>query len=402
MRIIAVGDDDQNIYSFRGSNSKYMFQLTKEPASKFVEMTENYRSAQHIVNYANEFAKNIHNRMKVTPIIPIRKDNGLVEITHHKSEYMYQPIVNDIINRKQEGSSCILTHTNEEAAILESLLKKHGQNAKLIQSAGKNRLYNMAETRYLLKCIDKQLETPFIPDEVWEEAKQTTFSTYKNSKCLPYIKRCTELFEQTNKSKYLTDFNEFTFDAYIEDFCDISSSNIVISTIHKAKGKEFDNVYMLLSSETKPKEDNPMRQYYVGITRAKNKLFIHTNRKEFDLPADAHHNDQNLYAIPKEIILPISFKDIFLNFSKPFKREILSLKSGESLNYKDFTLYNITNNPIAKLSEKGQDRVSKWIAKGYEIQSVSVRFIMAWRPKDSPKNGPEYAIVLPDLVLSSK
>lgn len=402
MRIIAVGDDDQNIYSFRGSNSKYMFQLTKEPDSRFVEMTENYRSAQHIVNYANEFAKNIHHRMKITPIIPIREDNGLVEITHHKSGYMYQPIVNDLINREQEGSSCILTHTNAEAAILESLLKKHGKNAKLIQSAGKNRLYNMAEIRYFLKLIDKRLKTPFIPDEVWEEAKQTTFSTYKNSKCLPYIKRCAELFEQTNKSKYLTDFKEYTFDSYIEDFCDVSSSNIVISTIHKAKGKEFDNVYMLLSSKTKPKEDDPMRQYYVGITRAKNKLFIHTDRKEFDLPADTHHNDQNSYTIPKEIILPLSFKDIFLNFSKPFKREILSLKSGESLHYKDFTLYDITNKPIAKLSEKGQDFVSKWISKGYEIRSASVRFIIAWKPKDSPKNGPEYAIVLPDLVLSLK
>ena len=29
MRVIAVGDDDQNIYEFRGSNSRYMYQLTQ-------------------------------------------------------------------------------------------------------------------------------------------------------------------------------------------------------------------------------------------------------------------------------------------------------------------------------------------------------------------------------------
>lgn len=30
MRVIAVGDDDQNIYEFRGSDSDYMYRLTQE------------------------------------------------------------------------------------------------------------------------------------------------------------------------------------------------------------------------------------------------------------------------------------------------------------------------------------------------------------------------------------
>ena len=54
MRVIAVGDDDQNIYEFRGSDAGYMFRLTQEPGSRFVEMTENYRSARHVVAFANE------------------------------------------------------------------------------------------------------------------------------------------------------------------------------------------------------------------------------------------------------------------------------------------------------------------------------------------------------------
>ena len=58
MRVIAVGDDDQNIYEFRGSDSRYMYQLIQNPESKFIEMTENYRSTHHLVNFANEFAKN--------------------------------------------------------------------------------------------------------------------------------------------------------------------------------------------------------------------------------------------------------------------------------------------------------------------------------------------------------
>ena len=45
MRVIAVGDDDQNIFEFRGSDSKYLYLLSQEPGSRFAEMTENYRSA---------------------------------------------------------------------------------------------------------------------------------------------------------------------------------------------------------------------------------------------------------------------------------------------------------------------------------------------------------------------
>ncbi len=53
MRVIAVGDDDQNIYEFRGSNSQYLYELTQTEHSRFFEMTENYRSLRHIVDAAN-------------------------------------------------------------------------------------------------------------------------------------------------------------------------------------------------------------------------------------------------------------------------------------------------------------------------------------------------------------
>ena len=62
-----------------------------------------------------------------------------------------------------------------------------------------------------------------------------------------YVKRCVELFEQTNKTKYFSDFKEFVFESSVEDFCDTSRADVVVSTIHKAKGREFDDVYMLIS-----------------------------------------------------------------------------------------------------------------------------------------------------------
>lgn len=275
MRVIAVGDDDQNIYEFRGSDAGYMFRLTQESGSRFVEMTENYRSARHVVAFANEFVKAIGRRMKTMPIVSMRKEDGWVGVTRHQSACMYQPLVEELLRNRGEGTVCVLTQTNEEAVIVVALLRKQGIHSKLIQSMEGLLFWNMAEMRYFLKYVGKRVSTPLIPDELWEEAKNATFTAYEGSLGLAYVKRCVELFEQINRMKYFTDFKEFVFESSMEDFCELSGADVVVSTIHKAKGKEFDDVYMLISDDYL-KDDHLMRRYYVGITRAKNRLFVHT------------------------------------------------------------------------------------------------------------------------------
>lgn len=138
MRVIAVGDDDQNIYEFRGSNSRYLYELTQTEHSRFIEMTENYRSLRHIVDAANDFARNIRQRIKSTPIISMSQEDGEVRIVKHpyeiqeKKVYMYQPILEDVTrllgsnaskeadasSRKKNETISILTQTNEEAVIM--------------------------------------------------------------------------------------------------------------------------------------------------------------------------------------------------------------------------------------------------------------------------------------------
>ena len=401
MRVIAVGDDDQNIYEFRGSDSGYMYRLAQESGSTFVEMTENYRSARQPVDFANGFLKNIHKRIKSTPIISMRKEKGWVEVIRHQSEYMYQPLVENLLQHRDKGTSCVLTQTNEEAVILMALLRKHGINSKLIQSMDGLRFWNMAEMRYFLRYINKRIKTPLITEELWEEAKHNTFSTYDRSLSLMYVKRCVEQFEQTNKTKYFSDFKEFLFESSVEDFCDVSGADVVVSTIHKAKGREFDDVYMLIS-DNYVKDAHLMRRYYVGITRAKNRLFIHTNGDCFNhLSVDRYLMDQRQYDMPEEIVLQLSHKDVNLGFFKEKKQEVLALRGGDSLTYDDFFLYSsLTDKPVAKLSSKMQGILSEWEQRGYKVKSASVRFVVAWKPKDAPKDEAETAVLLADLILS--
>lgn len=62
LRVIAVGDDDQNIYAFRGSDSRYLKELLLDKDAARYEMTENWRSTPAIVTLADAFAGMLHGR----------------------------------------------------------------------------------------------------------------------------------------------------------------------------------------------------------------------------------------------------------------------------------------------------------------------------------------------------
>ena len=424
MRVIAVGDDDQNIYEFRGSNSQYLYELTQTEHSRFIEMTENYRSLRHIVDTANDLARNIRQRIKSTPIISMSQEDGEVRIVKHpyeiqeKKVYMYQPILEDVTrllrsntskeadasSRKKNETISILTQTNEEAVIMLALLHSHGIKAKLVQSMDGLRFWNLAEVRYFLKKIDqslKETKSPIIPDDIWETAKHQTYQKYASSLALQYLHRSLQIFEQTNRAKYYSDLKEFVFESSVEDFCDITESDIVVSTIHKAKGHEFDHVLMLITHPEHP-TDEILRRYYVGMTRAKQTLTIHTNGNLFDTLHTAQHlYDTQAYDEPNEIVLQLSHKDVNLGFSKPHKDTILSLRSGMPLTYHDHCLcLPSTSKDIAQFSIKMNEKIGKWELKGYKITTAKIRFIVAWKSKDAPKDEKESAIVLADLVMT--
>ena len=403
MRVIAVGDDDQNIFDFRGSDSRYMMQLLKESDARFIEMTENYRSSRHVVDFANVFVNRIEGRMKTDPIISMNQKEGAVFIRHHVSHIMYQPLVDDLLSHRSGGSVCVLTQTNEEAVILVALLRKHGLNSKLVQNMGGFRFWNMAEVRMFLKQIGKAIHTPIIPDDVWEKAKQKTFAVYANSSSLHYLERCLSLFEQTNKAKYLTDFKEFIFESSIEDFCDFSGTDVVVSTIHKAKGREFDDVYMLVTNR-QTIQNKDLRRYYVGATRAKERLFIHTNTSLFNrMPANEHLVCQQQYDMPGEVVLQLSHRDVHLGFFKKRKDKILALRAGQTLRFANDFLYDEeSGKAVVHLSQKMQYELRQWAEKGYYVSSATIQFIVAWRPKDAPREEKEHAVLLVDLTLKKE
>jgi ATP-dependent DNA helicase RecQ len=70
----------------------------------------------------------------------------------------------------------------------------------------------------------------------------------------------------------------FIRESKLEDFFNDNGETIFVSTIHKAKGKEFDNVFLMLENFN-PATDEAKRQLYVAMTRAKKNLTVHLNSK---------------------------------------------------------------------------------------------------------------------------
>ena len=369
MRVIAVGDDDQNIYGFRGSDSRYMQSLVEKDGAKLYEMTDNYRSASAVVNCANRYVQHIPGRMKLTPIRSAIGEEGKV--------MTYKSLQN--IEIDTQGSTAILTRTNEETMQVAFELEQRGFHATIAQSMGGFRFGNLAEVRYFLKQLGRSDDVS-IPKEKWQEARRRTLNAYASSSCLSVVKRFFADFEVTHRSYYFSDLRDFIFESNIEDFIAADDQSIFVSTIHKAKGREFDTVY-LLSPVPDGRDINDMRAYYVGLTRAKKNLFLVTN-----LPTEY-----------SSISIALNMRDVWLNFFKGRKDIVLRLRSGDSLQYKDGYLLNEQEIYIAALSASGKEKLKTWTDKGYEVANAKVSYTLAWRPKDSSM---EYAVCLANVVLS--
>ena len=294
----------------------------------------------------------------------------------------------------------MLTGTNEEALRVMGLLLKNGVRAKLIQSLDGFRLYNLAEVRFFLRCIDRDLKTPVIGNDLWNKAKEELARVYSDSICLENLANMISEFEKVNTySKYRTDLEEFIKESQFEDFYTDDRETVFVSTIHKSKGREFDSVWLLLN-HTVLRDDAERRKLYVGMTRAKDNLYIHCNNSIFDtyqISGVDQFVDEEQYPEPQEITLQLTHKDVVLDFFKDKKEIIFKLHSGMPLSIKDEFLYAELDGrtvKVAKLSKARMLELENLSAKGYRPCGGEVRFVVAWKGESDIE---ETAVLLSNL-----
>jgi ATP-dependent DNA helicase RecQ len=399
MRVIAVGDDDQNIYEWRGADSKYLLSfITEKKAAKY-ELITNYRSKSNLVSFTNQFVKTIEKRLKEIPIEAKQTDNGKIKIVHYKNCNLITPLIDDILSAGLSGTTCVLTHKNEEAFQVAGLMTKRGLQAKLIQSNDGFSLYNLAEVRFFLNELKLDDDVFTISDDAWGNAKRKVIERYKQSSKFEIVNNLIKDFEATNtKRKYKSDFEVFIRESKLEDFINENGETIFVSTIHKAKGKEFDNVFLMLENFD-AKEDEKKRQLYVAMTRAKQKLIIHLNGNYLDKlkTEDVERiENNNIFQPPSSLALHLSHKDLYLGYFEFIQKRINALTSGDSIAISEEGCKNEKGELVLKFSRNFLDKLAEIKTNGFELREAKVNFIVHWKAEDKEQ---EIKIILPELQL---
>lgn len=153
--ICVVGDNDQAIYSWRGSDYRNILNFENDyPSLKSVMLEENYRSTKTILNAANDVIKN--NKIRKDKNLWTKSEEG-PKIRYHrasdeKDESYY--VVNEIKNLLYDGvkreNIAVLYRTNAQSRNIEEAMLKENIPYKVI---GSFYFYNRKEIKDLISYL---------------------------------------------------------------------------------------------------------------------------------------------------------------------------------------------------------------------------------------------------------
>ncbi len=404
IRIIAVGDDDQNIYGFRGSDSKYMKSLLSREDAKQYELIENYRSKANLVDFTNQFANQIRNRMKTSQIVAMQRDFGKINMIEYTSNNLVAPVVQKMLYDGISKGTCVLTWKNDTALQVAGLFQKEGVNARLIQDYKGVSLYQVRELRYFCDLLGISEDSHFIDKEKWANAKQQLEKNFNGSSMYKICIRIIDGFEQSNqRNMFVSDWKMYLSESNLSDFYD-DNAQVCVSTMHKAKGHEFDHVVILLDGFSPYKEEEK-RLFYVAMTRAKKTLAVHfcgNSLRGFiqsvdQIPYLLYEKDNNSYDESNTIVLQLGMTDVGLSYFYSRIRFVEKLLCGDELRADATGCFDMWGNRILFYSKKYKPVVERYLQKGYRISKAKVNMMVCWRDQERED---ETIVVLPQLEMT--
>lgn len=453
-KIIAVGDDDQCINNFDGqqkANYRYMHrfyntfnpQLVEQETQEIsasnrvasavaetasyntqqdFQLSTNYRSTSQLIDFFNEFArKNIDERMpnkkalKVAPnnakktegekihasIVKYeRGTNASTDCIPHVIECVMD-YLKKIKNNNERKSVAILAPTNDTVSTIFAILEAAGEKPRILINQEGFKIRNLVELRAFLEKFTNDF---FSAKKLWLKG-----NVYQKSQNFKLAKQVIEKFEEEygidedaeqndNQQKYWQDcFNEYLHEISFEEF-ERSDSKLIVSTIHKAKGKEFDTVFLcddynFAKENDRAKQNYNMRTLYVGITRAKTNLFMHTmhpelfeNKEESNVSSvqyTASNSTENETLSQK--VFTMSLGDIYIGDSSSRKERIMekikndyNIVAGAAVKIDKYGHIQISSErkeilTIGSFSRSFQKKIRDEIDKGYEIDNTKCR-----------------------------
>lgn len=350
--ICVVGDFSQSIYSWRGADYRNLIKFTTDfPGTKTFSLSQNYRSTQKILDGASAvIAKNTsHPVLKLWTENPSGDPIEIYEATNEQDEadFIIRTIVKHGVN--QLSSVAVLYRTNAQSRVIEEAFLHHGIPYTLI---GGTRFYERKEIKDVLsylRHLTNPKETVSLKRlEKLGKGRLQKFFDYMEHHQANQQDTTIELLDSVLEStKYLEIYDEHDEDdrarlenikelrsvaiafpdiieflenvALVEQEYNSQSKNkdsknaITLMTLHGAKGLEFEIVFMIGMEEglfphsralmDKSELEEERRLCYVGMTRAKERLFLtHARRRLFFGQKAMNTLSRFLIELPEEVI----------------------------------------------------------------------------------------------------
>jgi len=393
LRMIAVGDDDQCILEGVNHSDVIFFEKYRErfgndeEGYKEYALTTNFRSQTSIVDVANHMVQRLQRRFKTEALIPYAKERGQVTLYLYETPHMTAPAIEQVKRVDPTHSIALLAYTNDETSDLYSALYEQGIQARYLSDRKGFRLRNLEEIDYIDIYL-KQLcgQSHRIEESYFDRALDELHRHFQGSPHLSLAEQVVDGFRREYDRYYLSLWESYLDEIQLEGFS--NNAPVTVSTIHKAKGKEFDTVILLIPS--RPMSDELLRLYYVGVTRAKKSLMVLTNDQKLPtiLPSHvARIKDYRRYPPIGTKTFLMTLENVVLSVSGWHNSTSKALIAGTkvTMNWCDvcekFCIY-LDHYLLEKISRKFEKEIQKYRNRGYEIKDIEVESVVVWFNKE--------------------
>lgn len=439
LSILAVGDDDQNIYTFRGANIQFIRQFEQDYSAHTHYLVENYRSTKNIIAAANQLIALNSDRMKTGHPIQIN--------SARRSESVGSPVrivacgnplrqarfvLHTIKEIRQSSGIAVFSRTKDELHAIRAALEVAGiPSTMAADGKGNYPLHRMRESHALIMLIKGLQQATITATSLRERFRGLDCYQVENPWCRVLDDILSEWESETNNNDRIPfEVIDFIYDALHERQRDrVTNGGIYLSTVHAAKGLEFDHVILLgtwIGAKTKTDQEEERRLYYVGMTRARKSLVLceldnthnpHTENLagkgivreqagSFSGPPD--HELQVHYSLLDLSMVWIGYPATAPN-ARYVRQEVAALNPWTLVWLKESNTSDrvfITNKKGYKIGALSDDASKEWKPKLESIKEVRVHSIINWRKEfldqDPPENCPdEWEVPLLEVVSSA-
>ncbi len=293
--VCVVGDASQTIYSFTGATSRYLLQFERDfPHAHVVRLERNYRSTPAVLSLANRLMRDRPGALQLRPSSASPEQvPGVAAFADDVAEAtaVADAVVRAVASGTKPEQIAILFRVNEQAVALDAALKERGV---AVRQLGTSKFFTLSAVRMVVSALRVQARSH--PDEsmrkvVADLAREAGWSIRPEDSSLPreswdaldaIVRFSTELPDSVSLERFSEELSERE-DANNE----LTVSAVVLSTLHSAKGLEWDTVFLVGLSEgllpinfakTPDAIDEERRLLYVGITRAQRRLLLSWSR----------------------------------------------------------------------------------------------------------------------------